>query len=71
MTELKPPNRQPTVCCCVVVAAAYTNRGGRPGLPGWGFKFQVTVQYRSTIYHSIRYYSKLVEGIYDASKKVL
>ena len=34
---LKLPSRQPAVCCCVV-AAAYTNKGGRPGLPDWGFK---------------------------------
>ena len=37
LKTLKPPSRQPTVCCCVVVAVAYTNRGGRPGLPAWGF----------------------------------
>ena len=36
LLTLKHPSRQPTVCCCVVIA--YTNRGGRPGLPDWGFK---------------------------------
>ena len=35
---LKAPSRQPAVCYCVVVTAAYTNRGGRPGLPNCGFK---------------------------------
>ena len=35
---VKAPSQQPAVCCCVVVAAAYTNRGGRPSLPDWGFK---------------------------------
>ena len=34
---LKAPSQKPAVCCCVVVAAAYTNRGGRPGLPNCGF----------------------------------
>ena len=38
MLTLKAPSREPAVCCCVVVAAAYTNRGGRPGLPNCGFK---------------------------------
>ena len=36
--QLKAPSRKPAVCCCFVVAAAYTNRGGRPGLPNCGFK---------------------------------
>ena len=35
---IKGPSRKPAVCCCVVVAAAYTNRGGRPGLPNCVFK---------------------------------
>ena len=37
-SAVKAPSRKPAVCCCVVVAAAYTNRGGRPSLPDWGFK---------------------------------
>ena len=36
--QLKAPSRKPAVCCCFVVTAAYTNRGGRPGLPNCGFK---------------------------------
>ena len=43
-TVAKRPSLLISVCCCVVVAAAYTNRGGRPGLPDGGFK--------DTIYHT-------------------
>ena len=52
---LTAPTRKPAVCCCVVAAAAYTNRGGRPGLPNCGFKQLTDVCEKYSIENEITY----------------
>ena len=36
--RLKPQAESLLFAAVLLFAAAYTNRGGRPGLPNWGFK---------------------------------